>query len=585
VDISFNCERCGQHIEIDEAGSGMLVQCPTCGHSVQVPARSVASEARPADTKSTKDDNKQSSSPVHPVTNLQPLNQSHGVRGNRRLIAIGVLSLLVLGAAFTVWRFHSKRGASSEVQDAIKREIQSARKQQNPEQAANALYVAAAKDLSEAQESEPGLKRTLAICGAVRRYKTIVDEFPSSSVAVDIVKSGGVEVFGEKLPLASFEDYGDLTMQIIDHAKSRDAFLRFLAGNPKKCPQTAFQWAIMHKDWDALARLADSEEFGRLWIVEALYENGQQKRAQQLIAVGKPEEQERFAKFVGESANKGETSGDAKPKSDPAKSQKTSPSWLVYWRSSEDIMSNLKSGMRSTFTIHDDDTPASEAFVSVVKDGDFFRALNMVSRLPNLYENDAKAFVAVAMCDRGRKEEAVRLIDEAVAGLQEWTFKELSEYHTLPYVRAYLYAGQRGKASALAEKILDSSPRESAVSALLESEVAAALAQKDLDLIVKIITDTQYLRAYSRDGLLDDAVASYLDLDQPENAKSLVRLMSEGYSRQASELRLAAYFMSKGDMTSALDALARASHGKSFVRTSDELGWRLIADMQPNEHR
>ena len=38
MDITFNCERCGQHITIDESGVGVVVQCPTCGHSLVVPS-------------------------------------------------------------------------------------------------------------------------------------------------------------------------------------------------------------------------------------------------------------------------------------------------------------------------------------------------------------------------------------------------------------------------------------------------------------------------------------------------------------------------------------------------------------------
>jgi DNA-directed RNA polymerase subunit RPC12/RpoP len=38
MDISFNCERCGQNITIDESGAGVAVQCPTCGHSLVVPS-------------------------------------------------------------------------------------------------------------------------------------------------------------------------------------------------------------------------------------------------------------------------------------------------------------------------------------------------------------------------------------------------------------------------------------------------------------------------------------------------------------------------------------------------------------------
>lgn len=38
MDISFNCQNCGQHLTIDESGAGMIVACPTCQRSVTVPA-------------------------------------------------------------------------------------------------------------------------------------------------------------------------------------------------------------------------------------------------------------------------------------------------------------------------------------------------------------------------------------------------------------------------------------------------------------------------------------------------------------------------------------------------------------------
>jgi predicted RNA-binding Zn-ribbon protein involved in translation (DUF1610 family) len=41
MDISFNCDKCGQSLTIDEAGGELLVSCPKCGESLQVPTRSV----------------------------------------------------------------------------------------------------------------------------------------------------------------------------------------------------------------------------------------------------------------------------------------------------------------------------------------------------------------------------------------------------------------------------------------------------------------------------------------------------------------------------------------------------------------
>ena len=37
MDIAFQCESCGQSVVIDEAGTGHMVQCPTCGHSLTLP--------------------------------------------------------------------------------------------------------------------------------------------------------------------------------------------------------------------------------------------------------------------------------------------------------------------------------------------------------------------------------------------------------------------------------------------------------------------------------------------------------------------------------------------------------------------
>jgi len=44
-DISFDCDHCGQNIVIEEAGAGLVVQCPKCGQSLSVP--SVRTEITP----------------------------------------------------------------------------------------------------------------------------------------------------------------------------------------------------------------------------------------------------------------------------------------------------------------------------------------------------------------------------------------------------------------------------------------------------------------------------------------------------------------------------------------------------------
>ncbi|MGA2220413.1 MAG: zinc ribbon domain-containing protein [Verrucomicrobiia bacterium] len=37
MDITFNCDKCGQRIAIDAAGAGMAMRCPKCGQSLSVP--------------------------------------------------------------------------------------------------------------------------------------------------------------------------------------------------------------------------------------------------------------------------------------------------------------------------------------------------------------------------------------------------------------------------------------------------------------------------------------------------------------------------------------------------------------------
>jgi DNA-directed RNA polymerase subunit RPC12/RpoP len=39
MDISFQCDRCGQNIVIDESGAGAPVNCPKCGSRVTAPAK------------------------------------------------------------------------------------------------------------------------------------------------------------------------------------------------------------------------------------------------------------------------------------------------------------------------------------------------------------------------------------------------------------------------------------------------------------------------------------------------------------------------------------------------------------------
>jgi Alpha-aminoadipate carrier protein LysW-like, globular domain len=48
IDITFNCDKCGQQIVIDEAGAGQLVDCPKCGTPLEVPYKSQVATPTPA---------------------------------------------------------------------------------------------------------------------------------------------------------------------------------------------------------------------------------------------------------------------------------------------------------------------------------------------------------------------------------------------------------------------------------------------------------------------------------------------------------------------------------------------------------
>lgn len=47
MDISFNCDKCGKNLVIDNAGAGITIDCPQCGKAVYVP--SAAPSPKPKD--------------------------------------------------------------------------------------------------------------------------------------------------------------------------------------------------------------------------------------------------------------------------------------------------------------------------------------------------------------------------------------------------------------------------------------------------------------------------------------------------------------------------------------------------------
>ena len=47
MDFTFQCDKCGQRLSIDEAGAGALVLCPNCSHGISVPSSQQASTSTP----------------------------------------------------------------------------------------------------------------------------------------------------------------------------------------------------------------------------------------------------------------------------------------------------------------------------------------------------------------------------------------------------------------------------------------------------------------------------------------------------------------------------------------------------------
>jgi len=50
MDIRFNCEHCGKHLVVDEAGAGRSVKCPECSNPVDIPAKVVESDTDTRDS-------------------------------------------------------------------------------------------------------------------------------------------------------------------------------------------------------------------------------------------------------------------------------------------------------------------------------------------------------------------------------------------------------------------------------------------------------------------------------------------------------------------------------------------------------
>jgi phage FluMu protein Com len=93
MDITFNCEKCGQHMVIEEAGAGMTIQCPKCEAANVVPRGSTVRVAP-------------------------------GAFGSKRLVLVLIAGVIVLATlisgvfAYSVWRNDKKEQEKARVEAA-----------------------------------------------------------------------------------------------------------------------------------------------------------------------------------------------------------------------------------------------------------------------------------------------------------------------------------------------------------------------------------------------------------------------------------------------------------------------------------
>jgi hypothetical protein len=113
VDITFNCDKCGQSLTIDEAGAGQLVDCPKCGKPLEVPYKS-----KPLDKAATP----APSPPPAP----RPGKTARASSPLRKILTVLVIIVALVGGLFTfnLWRTQQPARAEAapvtELQEVMK---------------------------------------------------------------------------------------------------------------------------------------------------------------------------------------------------------------------------------------------------------------------------------------------------------------------------------------------------------------------------------------------------------------------------------------------------------------------------------
>lgn len=119
MDITFNCDKCGQQLVIDAAGAGVTIDCPGCGKPVYVPSpasqnpsdqptrvevKSATSKAPPVSTpKASSSGQRRTSGSLILVSKYKALR---AIANFCQFVAVPVAILHVL-VAFLVFRFYA----------------------------------------------------------------------------------------------------------------------------------------------------------------------------------------------------------------------------------------------------------------------------------------------------------------------------------------------------------------------------------------------------------------------------------------------------------------------------------------------
>jgi DNA-directed RNA polymerase subunit RPC12/RpoP len=314
MEISFTCNHCGQALVAEETSLGRPVACPKCGQHRTVPAFNpshvgqeryyVLAGATPLGPLTTGQlqamwlagrvtaDAQYRLDPTHawrPIYELAPMLEfpeandvapveplrvtpvapsppptpppAPATTGKSKSQAVLILAAVGIGlvvlAGMAILAQRQMQTVSSKLENTIQ-EVRAATKPEPGEQAANARYVQAARELATATALPVGVQRQTTMFRALHLYHTLLQEFPASGVAVEVAKHGGVDVAGTLVPLPKLAVCGGLYLAILEKAGTPRSFVDTLLQHPAEFPRTTLMNAIATHDWKTVRdRLAE----------------------------------------------------------------------------------------------------------------------------------------------------------------------------------------------------------------------------------------------------------------------------------------------------------------------------------------